>query len=122
MQWWALQPANAYSNPITVKTGTAISSFNASPEPVVKGKTITVSGTLQRYVAAWGSLGGKTVYIYFRPYQATAWSYMGVATSDRYGRWHKGFTAGRDGTWYAKYKGSDTYLPVTTGGDYVDVR
>jgi hypothetical protein len=110
------------SDYVDVKYRTSIASFNAAPEPVAKGKTITVSGTLQRYVSAWGPLGGKTVYIYFRPYKATAWTYMGVATSDKYGKWHRGFTASRDGTWYAKYKGSDTYLPVTTGGDYVDVR
>lgn len=115
-------PSVSGSDYVDVKYQTAIKSFNASPEPVVKGKTITVSGTLQRYVSAWGPLGGKTVYLYFRPYKATAWSYMGVATSDRYGEWRKGFKAVRDGTWYAKYKGSDTYLAVTSGGDYVDVR
>jgi hypothetical protein len=110
------------SDYVDVKYRTSISSFNAAPEPVAKGKTITVSGKLNRYVSAWGPLGGKTVYIYFRPYGATAWSYMGVATSDKFGTWHRGFKASRDGTWYAKYKGSDTYLPVTSGGDYVDVR
>ncbi|MGH3391606.1 MAG: hypothetical protein ACRDOO_22270 [Actinomadura sp.] len=115
-------PATGGSDHVDVKYRTSLSSFNAAPEPVAKGKTITVSGKLNRYVTAWGPLGGKTVYIYFRPYKATAWTYMGVATSDKYGKWHRGFKASRDGTWYAKYKGSDTYLPVTSGGDYVDVR
>lgn len=107
---------------VDVKYRTSISSFNAAPEPVKKGATLTVSGKLNRYVSVWGPLGGKTVYIYFRPYGSATWSYMGVAGSDRYGKWSKGFKASRDGTWMAKYKGSDTYLPATSASDYVDVR
>lgn len=105
-----------------VKYRTSISSFNASPEPVVKGWTIIVGGKLNRYVSSWGALGGKTVYVYFRPYGSKTASCMGVAGSDRYGNWEKGFKAVQDGTWTARYKGDGTYLPADSASDYVDVR
>jgi hypothetical protein len=115
-------PSVSAADYVDVKYRTSISSFNASPEPVAKGRTITVGGKLNRYVSSWGALGGKTVYIYFRPYGSKTASYMGVAGSDRYGNWKKGFKASRDGTWTARYKGDGTYLPADSASDYVDVR
>ncbi|GII52407.1 hypothetical protein Pth03_07960 [Planotetraspora thailandica] len=106
----------------TVKYRTAISSLNAAPEPVRKGKTITVSGVLKRHTSSWLPLSGQSVRVYFRPYGSKTWSYMGAARSDRNGKWHKGFKASRDGTWMAKYNGSSTYLTTSSAGDYVDVR
>jgi hypothetical protein len=115
-------PSVSVPDYVDVKYRTSISSFNASPEPVKKGRTITVSGKLNRYVGAWGALGGKTVYIYFRSYGSPYRYYKGVATSDRYGKWSKGFKAVQDGTWTARYKGDGTYLPADSASDYVDVR
>jgi hypothetical protein len=115
-------PSVSAADYVDVKYRTSISSFNASPEPVAKGRTITVDGKLNRYVSSWGALGGKTVYVYFRPYGSKTASYMGVAGSDRYGNWKKGFKAVQDGTWMAKYKGDGTYLPADSASDYVDVR
>ncbi|MBC6468451.1 hypothetical protein [Actinomadura alba] len=106
----------------TVKYRTTISSFNAAPEPVRKGATITVGGTLKRYVSSWGSWSGQWVYLYFQPRGSSTWTYMAVAKTDRYGKFRKGFKASRDGTWMAKYKGGTSYLPGSSAGDYVDVR
>ncbi|WP_203972210.1 hypothetical protein [Planotetraspora silvatica] len=105
----------------TVKYRTAISSLNAKPEPVHKGKTITVSGVLKRYTSAWHPLKAK-VNIYFRAHGSKTWSYVGAAAPDIHGKWHKGFKARKDGTWMAKYPGTSVYLPATSAQDYVDVR
>ncbi|HEV7932124.1 MAG TPA: hypothetical protein VGP70_07355 [Actinomadura sp.] len=121
-EYAAYLASNSAADYVDVKYRTSISSFNASPEPVAKGRTITVGGKLNRYVSSWGALGGKTVYVYFRPYGSKTASYMGVAGSDRYGNWKKGFKAVQDGTWMAKYKGDGTYLPADSASDYVDVR
>ncbi|GAA4560739.1 hypothetical protein GCM10023193_21590 [Planotetraspora kaengkrachanensis] len=112
----------------TVKYRTSVSGFNAKPEPVRKGKTITVGGTLkyltttQYHTFVWRPLGSKTVNIYFQAHGSKSWSYVGTAGTDRYGRWHKGFKARKDGTWMAKYKGNVTYLAANSTKDYVDVR
>jgi len=105
----------------TVKYRTAISSLNAKPEPVRKGKTITVSGVLKRYTSAWHPLKAK-VNIYFRAHGSKTWSYVGAAGADSHGKWHKGFKARKDGSWMAKYQGTSVYLPATSAQDYVDVR
>ncbi|MBC6457135.1 hypothetical protein [Actinomadura sp. HBU206391] len=105
-----------------VKYRTTISSFNAAPEPVKRGRTITVGGTLKRYVSSWGSWSGQWVYLYFQPRGSSTWTYMAVAKTDRYGKFRKGFKASRDGSWMAKYKGATSYLPGSSGSDYVDVR
>ncbi|GAA4597072.1 hypothetical protein GCM10023194_70900 [Planotetraspora phitsanulokensis] len=106
----------------TVKYRTAVSGFNAKPEPVRKGKTITVSGTLKYRTSTWHALGRKNVNIYFQAHGSKSWSYVGTAATDRYGRWHKGFKARKDGTWMAKYAGNVTYLAASSVKDYVDVR
>ncbi|MBC6468452.1 hypothetical protein [Actinomadura alba] len=115
-------PSVSGTDYVDVKYRTAISSFNAAPEPVRKGATITVGGTLKRYVSSWGSWSGQWVYLYFQPRGSSAWTYMAVAKTDRYGKFRKGFKASRDGSWMAKYKGGTSYLPGSSAGDYVDVR
>lgn len=100
---------------------TAISGFNAGPEPVRYGGTVTVSGKLSGYTTSWAPLGGRTVYVYFVPKGSTTATYMGTDSTDSSGVFKRSFTAKRDGYWYAKYKGSSAYVPVTTFRDFVDV-
>ncbi|MBC6457136.1 hypothetical protein [Actinomadura sp. HBU206391] len=119
---WNLVPSTGPADYVDVKYRTTISSFNAAPEPVRKGATITVGGTLKRYVSSWGSWSGQWVYLYFQPRGSSTWTYMAVAKTDRYGKFRKGFKASRDGSWMAKYKGATSYLPGSSGSDYVDVR
>lgn len=104
------------------KLSPAISRFNASPEPVRKGKALTVTGQLNRRIDAWDSFPGQRVYVYFRAKGSHDWTYKGVAATDRNDLFRKGFKAGKDGTWRVIYRGNTTYLPVTSIGDYVGVR
>lgn len=108
---------------VDVRYGTRFTSFDASPEPVRKGKTITVAGRLQRNTGGWKAAGaGATVNVYFRAKGASKWTLAGDAKTDSKGAFRKGFKASKDGTWMASYKGSGTYLGSSGPGDYVDVR
>ncbi|MFC4908549.1 carboxypeptidase regulatory-like domain-containing protein [Actinomadura gamaensis] len=101
---------------------TAIPSLNASPEPVRKGRTLTVKGRVTKLVGTWRPGAGAVVMIYFRPAGESAWRPMGTAKADRNGWFGRGFEAFADGTWAAAYPGSPAYLGAWSGGDYVDVR
>jgi hypothetical protein len=110
---------------VDVRYRTRVTSFNAAPEPVRKGKTITVSGSLQRYTSvwtAWRAFSGQSVKIYFQTKGTTTWTYKGSAKTTSSGHFAHGFTASKDGTWRATYAGGSSYLGVTGSGDFVDVR
>jgi hypothetical protein len=115
-------PSTSSSDYVDVRYRTRVTSFNASPEPVSKGKTITVGGNLQRYTTAWKAHSGQSVKIYFAAKGATSWTYEATAKTSSTGHFSHTFTAAKDGTWRATYAGTTTYLAVTGSGDYVDVR
>jgi hypothetical protein len=114
-------PVTGGSDYVDTKTWTRIRSFNASPEPVRKGKTSTAAGYLDRYGSSWTAFTGQSVKIYFQAKGSTTWTYEGKATTSKTGHFSHGFTAAKDGTWRAAYAGTTTYLTVTGSGDYVDV-
>ncbi|MEV5573520.1 hypothetical protein AB0L06_26045 [Spirillospora sp. NPDC052269] len=101
---------------------TAISSFNASPEPVKKGRTLTVKGRFTRQIGTWRPGVGALLTIYFKPSGSSRWKAMGTTRTYRDGWFSKNFKASADGTWAAAYAGSPAYLGVWSAGDYVDVR
>ncbi|MGW3665504.1 hypothetical protein [Streptomyces sp. NPDC005141] len=106
------------------RTKTRITGANASPEPVTKGRTITVKGTLQHYTSsAWKAYSGQKVKILFRPKGSSTWYDEGNTTTRTNGSFSKGFTAQKDGTWVAVllYPNS-THLVSSGREDYVDVR
>lgn len=109
---------------VDVRYRTAVAAFNAGPEPVRKGKTLTVSGVLKRSVdgKALKAWAGRPVYVYYRATGSKTWTYAGSAKTDRYGKFRKGFKAGRDATWKTVYKGDADHLPADSPTDYVDVR
>jgi hypothetical protein len=115
-------PATSGADYVDVRYRTAISSFNASPEPVTKGRRLTVAGTLKRDTTSWKAFSGQSVKIYFAAKGATSWTYEGTAKTSSTGRFSHAFTSAKDGTWRATYAGSGAYLAVTGPGDYVDVR
>lgn len=99
-------------------------SVNASPEPVRKGHTITVTGTLER--ANWdeGVYQGyrnRSVRLMFR---TKGGSYAPVAsvTSGPGGRVRATVKADVDGYYTWDYTGNSTTGPARPAGDYVDVR
>ncbi|WP_329097052.1 hypothetical protein OG979_17585 [Actinomadura citrea] len=106
---------------VEVRYRTKILDFNAAPEPVKKGGTVTVMGTVYRQTSKWYTYGGKTVVFYFLPKGSSKWVYMGKQATDRIGRFRKGFKATKDGTWRA-YSGATSTYAKTYREDYVDVR
>jgi hypothetical protein len=90
--------------------------FNASPEPVSKGSTISLLGR------AWnGSTGnGAFVSFYFKKLGAATFTYVGKSTASSAGHFGKKVTAVTSGTWQALYWGnSGRAQGVRT--DYVQV-
>lgn len=106
---------------VDVRYRTKILDFTAGPEPVVKGRTVTIVGSLYRETTKWTRFGKQKVSFYFLPKGATKWTYLGATTADGLGRFRKGFKASKDGTWRAYYGGSSAYVK-TFRDDYVDVR
>ncbi|GAB2815791.1 hypothetical protein GCM10027176_20560 [Actinoallomurus bryophytorum] len=119
---WPDLPSTSSVDYVDVGYRTAISGFNASPEPIAKGRRLTVAGTLKRDTTAWKAFSGQSVKIYFAAKGATSWTYEGTAKTSSTGHFSHTFTAAKDGTWRAIYAGSTTYVTVTGPGDYVDVR
>jgi hypothetical protein len=107
---------------VDVKYATRMGTFNASPEPVVKGKPITVKGRLDRLIGTWQpAAANAAITIYFKPTGATTWTSMAALKTTSTGTFSKQFTASKDGYWMAKYNGSSTYLGIEGPADYVDV-
>ncbi|WP_055586014.1 hypothetical protein [Peterkaempfera griseoplana] len=102
---------------------TRITAFNASPEPVRKGRTLTVTGRLQKKTSSvWSAATGQTVTLYFTPRGSTHATRMGTARTDSHGTFTAHYTAKLDGTWTATWwTTSPNYLTATATPDYVDV-
>ncbi|CCK29294.1 hypothetical protein BN159_4915 [Streptomyces davaonensis JCM 4913] len=99
---------------------------NASPEPVAKGKTITVSGKLTR--ANWETLGysgmpsGQSVVLQFRKKDSTTYSNVkGIKTLSG-GALKTTVTASTDGYYRFTYAGITSTAAVNATGDFVDVQ
>jgi hypothetical protein len=98
---------------------------NASPEPVTKGKTITIVGSLTR--ANWDThkYAGYTVQpvkLQFRPKTSNTYTTLKTVTTDSHGNLKTTSKATVDGYWRYSFAGTTTTPAVTPPGDYVDVR
>ncbi|MEU9017046.1 hypothetical protein [Actinomadura sp. NPDC048394] len=107
---------------VDVKYRTQIYDFNASPEPVKKGKTITVKGLLDRFMDKAVPGPNAPVSIYFKPSGSSKWTQVAVVKTASNGWFSKNFTAAKDGTWMASYNGGANYFASNKPSDYVDVR
>ncbi|MFE6984465.1 HtaA domain-containing protein [Streptomyces griseus] len=107
---------------VDVKLRTAVSGFNASPEPVRKGRTITVKGTLRSLDGTWKNTSGQSVSILFKADGSSKWSKLATVKTNSKGVFSKGFTAKKDGTWKAQFTATSSRLGTTSSGDRVDVR
>lgn len=110
------------SDNVDVKLRTAVSKFNASPEPVRKGRTITVKGTLRSLDGTWKNASGQSVIILFKADGSSKWSKLATVRTNSKGLFSKGFTAKKDGTFKAQFKATSSRLGTTGAGDRVDVR
>ncbi|MEU9337877.1 hypothetical protein AB0D49_32715 [Streptomyces sp. NPDC048290] len=104
----------------------AMLNANAGPEPVAKGKTLTVTGLLEH--ADWEMRGGypgyagQKVKLQFRKKGASAYTTVKTVTTDRSGKLRTTVKAATDGYWRYSFAGSSTTATATAPGDYVDVR
>ncbi|WP_406459529.1 hypothetical protein OG782_37175 (plasmid) [Streptomyces sp. NBC_00876] len=98
---------------------------NASPEPVAKGKTITVTGKLARANWETGGYHGYTaqpVRLQFRKSGTTTYTTVKTVKTDSTGNLKTTVKASVDGYWRYSFAGTATTPPATATGDYVDVR
>ncbi|MFI0448266.1 hypothetical protein ACH34W_22710 [Actinomadura sp. 6N118] len=108
---------------VNVKHRTSITGFDASPEPVKKGRMFAVQGQLKQYFSGtWKPLSGATVHVYFKANGTSKWTRMAAVKTGRYGGFHKPLKASRDGAWLVTYQGDSSCLGVRSASDYVDVR
>ncbi|MGP4005312.1 hypothetical protein [Streptomyces sp. 4N124] len=98
---------------------------NATPEPVKKGKTITVTGKLSR--ANWDTntyagYSTQKVVLQFRKAGTTNYTNVKGITSTSTGALKTTVTAATDGYYRFTFAGTATTAPTAVAGDYVDVQ
>ncbi|GGX84253.1 calcium-binding protein [Streptomyces fructofermentans] len=98
---------------------------NAAPEPVTKGKTVTVTGKLAR--ANWDDLAyhgytGQSVQLQFRKKTSDTYTTLKTIKSDSAGNLKTTTKATVDGYFRYSFAGTTTTPAVKATGDYVDVR
>lgn len=97
---------------------------NASPEPVAKDKTITVTGKVTR--ANWetrkyASYGGRLVSLQFKPSGAASYTTVKKVYANSSGDLRTTVKASKTGTWRWVYYGNTTTGPSMSSGDNVVV-
>ncbi|MFD5129442.1 hypothetical protein [Streptomyces olindensis] len=98
---------------------------NASPEPVKKGKTITVTGKLSR--ANWDDnkyhgYTNQPVKLQFRKKGTDTYTTLKTIKSNSTGELKTTVTASTDGYFRYSFAGTTTTPAVNATGDFVDVR
>jgi hypothetical protein len=98
---------------------------NASPEPVKKGRTITVTGRLTRANWDTGTYTGyrdQSVKLQFRKKGSTTYTTLKTITSGSHGTLKTTTKARTDGYFRFLFTGTGTTGPAKATGDFVDVR
>ncbi|MGW6011432.1 hypothetical protein [Streptomyces sp. NPDC055210] len=99
---------------------------NAAPEPVTKGRTLTVTGKLSR--VDWETSGGyhgysaQKVTLQFRKKGTSAYTTVKTVTTDSSGNLRTTVKAATDGYWRYSFTATSTTAAANATGDYVDVR
>ncbi|MGW0995174.1 hypothetical protein [Streptomyces sp. NPDC002520] len=98
---------------------------DATPEPVKKGATLTVTGKLTR--ADWehgtyNAVGGWSVNLQYRKAGSTTYTTVKTVKTSSTGALKTTVTASADGYYRYSFPGSSTTAAVSATGDYVDVR
>lgn len=121
--WNVFNGSLASLQKLAAQARTSLAKVDAKPEPVRRGRPLTVTGTLSWHNgAAWKPLAAKRVSIQFLPRGASRWVTKGPAVTDRFGGFRKSFTAQRAGTWRAVFGATPIFLGATSTGDYVKLR
>ncbi|WP_052423511.1 hypothetical protein [Nonomuraea candida] len=96
--------------------------FNASPEPVKRGKYLRFGGLLQiDDEGSWEGYEGK-VALYFKPLGARKWQYVKSTWSADSGRLHTRVKAWNSGHWKFVFAGDEDAYGDHSRRDYVRVR
>ncbi|CAL9479669.1 DUF5707 domain-containing protein [Streptomyces sp. enrichment culture] len=98
---------------------------NASPEPIRKGRTLTVTGKLTRADWAGGTyvnLAGQYVKLQYKKAGATSWTTLKTIKSSSTGTLSTTTTATYDGSYRYSYAGATTTAPIVSREDVVDVQ
>ncbi|MFF2022876.1 calcium-binding protein [Streptomyces sp. NPDC058171] len=103
----------------------AKATVNASPEPVKKGKTLTITGALTR--ANWdtnkyGGFASGAVKLQFKKKGTSRWTPVKTVSADSRGKVKTSVKASADGSYRFTYGGSASTGSATSTGDFVDVR
>ena len=97
--------------------------FDASPEPVRKGRSIKLSATLSTADWSTGTWTGVDASVKVQFKGAGQKGYQTVKTvTAKAGELKTSVKATRSGSWRAVYSGSDTIAGSTSGSDYVKVK
>ncbi|NSL43416.1 hypothetical protein HO151_04250 [Streptomyces sp. 8P21H-1] len=113
------------SGTVRLQRASRIQSANATPEPVTKGKQITVTGTVQRVnwsARRYDNYGGRSVKLQFKPAGSSTYSTVKSVTASGTGALKATVTASQDGTWRWRYSGNTTTGASNSAGDHVDVK
>ncbi|MFI9494146.1 MULTISPECIES: DUF5707 domain-containing protein [Streptomyces] len=98
---------------------------NAGPEPVKKGKTLTITGKLTRANWETGTYKGYTkqpVKLQFRKKGSSTYTTVKTVKSNSTGALKTTVKASVDGYWRYSFAGTSTTPAVTAAGDFVDVK
>ncbi|WP_329337811.1 hypothetical protein OG866_24450 [Streptomyces sp. NBC_00663] len=98
---------------------------NASPEPVRKGRTITVTGKLTRANWDTGTYSGYSaqyVKLQYRKAGTTTYTTVKTVKTSSTGALSTTVTASADGYYRYSFAGSPTTSSVSATGDYIDVQ
>ncbi|MEV3874151.1 calcium-binding protein [Streptomyces sp. NPDC049906] len=98
---------------------------NASPEPVRRGATITVTGDLTR--ADWDAFAdqgyaAQPVKLQYKKNGSSTWTTLKTVKTDRYGKLKTTVKATADGSYRYGFAGTSTTAAVNSSADHVDVR
>ncbi|MFJ5777560.1 calcium-binding protein [Streptomyces sp. NPDC093094] len=105
----------------------ALLTINASPEPVVKGRALSIKGAFTRAdweTGAYSKYTNQYMQLQFKKSGSTAYGKVKTVKSSSTGAVSTTHPATYDGTWRFYFSGaSTTTSPLTvSAGDYVDVR
>ncbi|GIH79514.1 hypothetical protein [Planobispora longispora] len=101
---------------------TKIVDFDATPDDVLKGKSLEVSGQLLREDGGWKGLADQEVAITFRAKGTDAFKQIVKVKTGKDGLFKATVTAEVTGWWRADFAGTATAKPSTSDTDRVDVK
>ncbi|MFD8307231.1 calcium-binding protein [Streptomyces sp. NPDC059690] len=108
-----------------IKRYAKLTTTQATPEPVVKGGTLTVTGALTR--ADWNTniytgFAAQKVALQFKKSGASTYTTVKTVTTDSAGKLRTTTTANASGTWRWHFAGTGTTSPATASGDAVALK